>query len=121
MGTCTPPNPVENVLSTAGLGGRPRACKKHWDPLGIGSPVTGSSVHGGNDPPWLAPAVHGVEYPILDKRLWYQVPPFGGIWRQRPWISDCGIRCRLAAASGGSVQRIGYSILKPATARDYRL
>ena len=56
----------------------------HRDPFGIGSPVTGSSVHGGNDPPWLAPAVHGVEYPILDKRLWYQVPPFGGIWRQRP-------------------------------------
>ena len=74
----------KTFLSTAGLGGRPRACKKHRDPLGIGSPVTGSSVHGGNDPPWLAPAVHGVEYPILDKRLWYQVPPFGGIWRQRP-------------------------------------
>ena len=41
-------------------------------------------------------------------------------WSTLSWISDCGIRCRLSAASGGSVQRIGYSILKPATARDYR-
>ena len=46
LGTCTPPNPVENV-STAGLGGRPRACKKHKEALGKGSPVTGSNGDGG--------------------------------------------------------------------------
>ena len=46
LGTCAPPNPVENV-STAGLGGRPRACKKHKEALGKGSPVTGSNGDGG--------------------------------------------------------------------------
>ena len=56
----------------------------HRDLFGIRSSVTGSSVHGGNDPFWFAPAVHGVENLILDKRLWYQVPPSGGIWRRRP-------------------------------------